>query len=226
MIKAVVFDLDHTLFDRYATFSSILSLPKAYTVFNEVLGKEKLLKLWSNADKELIHLDNPWPRVYANLKKANALLPDIEEEAFYKKHIVELYKLTAVLYDDTLSTLNQLREAGFALGIITNGLPSTQNSKIALLGIKPYVDEIIISGEYNIDKPDRKLFDIMADRLSLKSEEMLYVGDHPLNDIEGARNAGYKTAWINATGRWSLPEIKRADYEINRLSELCSILIK
>ena len=226
MLKAIVFDLDHTLFDRYATFECILSKEEAYTVFNKELGKEKVHSLWSEFDKKFIHFENPWDLIFDALKESGALLPEIEKQGFYKNSISFLYKLGAVLYNDTIDTLIKLKAAGYKLGIITNGNPATQNIKLSLLNISEYFDEIMISGDFNTNKPDKMLFDIMAERLELKPQEVLFVGDHPINDISGARGAGMKTAWINATGDWEFPELARADYEIDTLSELCDLLVK
>ncbi len=226
MIKAVVFDLDHTLFDRYATFKCILSKPQAYTVFNMEFGEENLLALWSDLDKKFIHSDNPWDSIFDGFADNGALLPNIKKENFFDYCIAPLYKLAAVLYSDTVDTILKLKEAGFSLGIITNGKSDIQHSKLSLLNISEYFDEIIISGDYLTNKPDKLLFDMMAERLKLKSDEILFVGDHPKNDIYGARCAGMKTAWINATGHWALPEFERADFEIDALSELCNLLIK
>lgn len=226
MLKAVVFDLDHTLFDRYATFKCILSKEEAYTVFNRDLGEEKLLSLWCKLDKRFIHFEKPWDLIYDAFVMEDAILHGIKKKSFFNEQIAKLYRLGAVLYGDTIDTLVKLKQAGFKLGIITNGSPDIQRNKLSLLDISEHFDEIIVSGEYNTNKPDEKLFDMMAERLSLKTEEILFVGDHPKNDIWGARNAGMSTAWINATGHWELPELPRADYEINTLSELCDLLIK
>ena len=80
-------------------------------------------------------------------------------------------------------------------------------------------DEMIVTGDYGIHKPDRKIFDIMRERLGLSPEEMVYVGDNPVNDIKGARDAGWKTIWMNSTGYWD-KKIPRADREIQSITEI------
>ncbi len=225
MYKAVVFDLDHTLFDRYATFESILERKEAYTVFKDSAKKEEILNEWTYADKSFVHLNaKHWDLSFDHLKSKGMLLDSVKKENFFVDNIAKLFYLTAIPYPDTISTLEALKAEGIKLGIITNGRHTLQMKKIEILGIEKYFDEIIISGDYGVHKPDRILFDTMAQKLNFEPDEILFVGDNPINDIEGARNAGYKTAWINATGFWATPELKRADYEINKLKELIKII--
>lgn len=225
MYKAVVFDLDHTLFDRYATFKSILEKEEAYNVFKDSANKEEILKEWTWADKNFVHLNaQHWNLSFDHLKSKGLLLDSVKKENFFDDNISKLFSLTAIPYPDTLSTLEALKSAEVKLGIITNGRNALQMKKIDILGIEKYFDEIIVSGDYGVHKPDRKLFDTMSERLNLNPNEMLFVGDNPINDIDGARKAGYKTAWINVSGFWATPEIQPADYEIFSLCELINII--
>ncbi len=225
MFKAVVFDLDRTLFDRYATFKSILKTDIAYTVFKAEKGADAILKEWTFADKQFIHLGaKHWDCVYDHLKSKDLICDNIPKENFFADNIARLFSKTAILYPDTVSTLEHLKKAGIKLGIITNGKHELQMRKIEMLGITEYFQQIIISRDYNTDKPDRALFDIMAKRLNIAPKEILFVGDDPINDVDGARRAEYKTAWINASGFWPCPEIARADFEIDALNELIGIL--
>ena len=52
--------------------------------------------------------------------------------------------------------------------------------------------------------------DIMREKLGFSADEIVYVGDNPVNDIKGARSAGWHTIWMNSTGYWDEKE-KRAD---------------
>jgi FMN phosphatase YigB (HAD superfamily) len=48
----------------------------------------------------------------------------------------------------------------------------------------------------------------------------MYVGDHPINDIDGSRNAGYTPVWVKTTGYWCFEEIPRAEYEVETVAEI------
>ena len=84
MLKAIVFDLDHTLFDRYATFECILSKEEAYTVFKKSVDKETILKEWTKADKNYVHLNSQhWDCMYDHLKAKGMLIDGIKKENFF-----------------------------------------------------------------------------------------------------------------------------------------------
>ena len=56
MIRGVVFDLDHTLFDRYATLSAVAPYFCSYFDVAPGMTPEKLTPLWCRDDKEFVHL--------------------------------------------------------------------------------------------------------------------------------------------------------------------------
>jgi hypothetical protein len=57
-------------------------------------------------------------------------------------------------------------------------------------------------------------------REGIPAEELMYVGDHPINDIDGSRNAGYTPVWVKTTGYWCFEEIPRAEYEVETVAEI------
>ena len=83
------------------------------------------------------------------------------------------------------------------MGVITNGPTYLQNHKMDESGLRPYCDIVTVSGDVGVHKPDPELFKIVAKRLNLKPEECVYVGDHPINDIKGALDAGMKAIRMN-----------------------------
>ncbi len=222
MYKAVVFDLDHTLFDRYETLSCIIEIGIAYTIFKSEVDKETLKKEWIYADKHFCLLG--WDKVYDYFKSKDLLKDNIQKEGFFKTYIEPMYMHLAIAFDFTIPTLNSLRKKGYKLGLITNGSHSLQMRKLEMLKLEEAFDEIIISGDYNTDKPDRFLFDKMAELLDCSPEEMLYVGDNPLNDVDASRLAGYTPVWVKTSGIWSHPEIEKCELQINDVSELLKFL--
>ena len=78
-------------------------------------------------------------------------------------------------------------------------------------GIAPYLTGILISEEVGLRKPDRILFERAADLAGCACEEMLFIGDSPLDDIEGARAVGMRPIWIRGPAPpppgWVVPDI-------------------
>ena len=88
-------------------------------------------------------------------------------------------------------------ERSYLLGAVTNGVSSLQNIKLDTAGIRDLFDVVVVSGDIGIYKPDRRIFDEACRRAGLKNEEVLFVGDHPVNDIDGALGAGLQVIRMN-----------------------------
>ncbi|MBR0278177.1 MAG: HAD family hydrolase [Clostridia bacterium] len=225
MIKGVVFDLDHTLFDRYSTLRKIA--PAMIEGFGDKIScgvdAEKFADALVSADKKHIHFG--FEKVIEYLYKAGIFKNPISVEE-YTEVLYKNFAKVAVPFSFTESVLEKLLEQGYKLGLITNGRSKIQSAKIGLLGIEKYFDEIIISGDLGIHKPDRRIFDIFAKKINLNPCEMLYVGDNPVNDVDASRKAGYIPVWVKTTGEWLFPEIERCRYEIDTVEELPDLLNK
>ena len=94
-------------------------------------------------------------------------------------------------HPDVYDTLTALRQRGYLTGIITNGTARTQGLKIDHSRLRHYVDLVVLAGEEGIQKPDVRIFRMAAARLGVAPTACLFVGDHPTNDLAGARAAGY-----------------------------------
>ena len=102
-----------------------------------------------------------------------------------------------VLLDGAVDVLKKLKEKGYILGAVTNGVSSLQNTKLDTAGIRELFDVVVVSGDIGIYKPDRRIFDEAARRAGVENEKVLFVGDHPINDIKGALGAGMKAIRMN-----------------------------
>jgi putative hydrolase of the HAD superfamily len=125
------------------------------------------------------------------------------------------------LFPEAVEVLNMLKQRGLLIGVITNGPSLTQNRKLDVSGIRPLLDLAVVSGDEGVHKPDPEIFRRAAARLGIACESCVYVGDHPVNDIEGAAGAGMKPVYINAFGSDDHPENIP---EITNLRELLDIL--
>ena len=61
-------------------------------------------------------------------------------------------------------------------------------------------DDIVVSADHGINKPDARLFHIALDRLGVSPAQAVHVGDSWSADIEGAINAGIRPVWFNRFG--------------------------
>lgn len=223
-IKGFIFDLDHTLFDRYATFEALQNV--FHTAFKEYLSENvtprDMYIALKNGDKQFLY--KGWDYIARYVFSLGYFKTKISEKEFCDI-VFSCFKEKAVPHSFTLPTLDSLRNKGYKVGLITNGKSELQRKKISMLGLENSFHEIIVSGEYGRNKPDASIFLEMSKRLDIPQNELFYVGDHPINDIDAASKAGYRTIWVKSNGTWvdgcSLP-----DFEVNDVSEIIYLLDK
>jgi putative hydrolase of the HAD superfamily len=90
------------------------------------------------------------------------------------------------------------------------------------MGIAPYVDAVVCSGDTGYAKPHRSTFELVLDRLGVVSHEALMVGDTAAADMVGAKAVGMRTVW-KLNGRYDQPPCPEADYAIHDLAELLAL---
>lgn len=223
MLKAAVFDLDHTLFDRYATLTKIAPLFGTEFGFAPGVTAESFAKKFVQADKMNIY--GGWEAIHAKLcrEKLFQREPAFEE---YRDFLLHSFYTAAVPLPFTKPMLRTLHEAGLLVGLITNGRHDLQTKKLKMLGIENCFDEKIISGDVAFQKPDCRIFELMAKRLSIKTSEMIYVGDHPKLDVEGSRKAGCIPVWVATVGYWAFPKIQKPEFCIDTVAEIPAVIQK
>jgi putative hydrolase of the HAD superfamily len=103
-------------------------------------------------------------------------------------------------YLDVLPCLSALAARRIPIGLVSNfddWLPEILNA----CEILDYFNCIVISGLEGFAKPDIRIFLAAAERLKIAPSRLLYVGDSPRTDIEGAGSAGMRTALIDRGDR-------------------------
>ncbi|MFD5723201.1 HAD family hydrolase [Streptomyces sp. NPDC127036] len=104
-------------------------------------------------------------------------------------------------FPGTREGLEELRGAGWALGVATNGAGDIQRAKLSDTGLAPLFDGICVSGEVGVRKPERRLFEAAAAECGVSlSAGGWMVGDNPETDMAGATAVGLRTVWV-ANGR-------------------------
>lgn len=121
------------------------------------------------------------------------------------------------VYDDSLKFLKQC-----PLPVIIVANIDTINLHKALKHIEYYPKDIATSEQAKAYKPNPKIFQYALDRLNLKPDQAIYVGDHIEYDIKGAKAAGIPTVWLNRFNKPLPPEI---DHSISTLCDLKTNLL-
>jgi FMN phosphatase YigB (HAD superfamily) len=102
------------------------------------------------------------------------------------------------LYSDVRPALQQLREAGYWVGVVGNQT-ALAGRQLRTLGLP--VDDIATSGEWGVVKPSAAFFARLAGWALGGPDEIVYVGDHPPHDVVPAVTAGLRPILIRR-GPW------------------------
>ncbi|MBQ7088934.1 MAG: bifunctional riboflavin kinase/FAD synthetase [Clostridia bacterium] len=227
-IRAVFFDFDDTLDNRDHAFRAGLSafLRYYYPSLSEeevISRREEMFYFQRGHYGEIIyyrdmlaHFLEVWP-------------PEVPTDVSTAyRRMIRAFAQAGQPHPDVYDTLTALRQRGYLVGIITNGTPGTQCKKIDCCNLRLYADLVVLAGDEGIQKPDPRIFRIAAARLGVSPSACLFVGDHPINDLEGARAAGFRP--VRKEGDWdaahpihSIPVAEDIP-TIRRISEVLTLL--
>jgi putative hydrolase of the HAD superfamily len=217
MYRAILFDLDDTLYDLRSFWRDRLRLAlDMVRVRYPHFDREALV---DRAVAERVYMAQ-WPDFLRRQGVTDEPLIAEAHEVFRSEWFERL-----TLYDDALHTLAALRPT-YRLGLITNGPSASQRPKIERFGLANYLDLMIVSGEVGVAKPDPAIFKLALDQLGVQPHEALFVGDSPEYDLRGAEAAGMPFVWMNPGGE-DLPEgLGRPLAVIGKIGQLVEVVGK
>lgn len=121
---------------------------------------------------------------------------------------------------------NMLRELSldYKLGLVSNfTYAPVIHSGLNKLGINQFFNAILVSEEAGWRKPHLKIFEMILGKLDVRAEETVYVGDSPLEDIQGAKDAGMRTIFVPSQF-YSMEKLfeskQQPDFVVNDICEL------
>ena len=221
-IQAVLFDLDNTLTHRDLTTQAYSRyLAEYYAPTLKQVESDKIIEIVRRIDnggypkKELLtHGSIGASAAYALLQELSWLNPPTIDEL--AQFWFSQFGRFAVEMPAAEQVLTQLKDEGYQLAIVSNGGHDTRLNTIRGLGIETYFDEIISSGLVGFNKPQPEIFQITAERLGVQPTQCLYIGDHPINDVQGATEAGMHALWMQGFHA----DAEHIQYKIQQLPEI------
>ena len=219
-ITAIAFDIDGTLYASHSLYCRIiphfLKHLRFYLKYNKV--------------RKLLHHTAPLAHFYEyQARNLARLTGDSSEVAAQKiKSMVydgmKPYFDKIKCFDYVPEAFQKFKEAGLKVAILSD-FPPEQKGEI--WGVKQYCDVILGSEEAGALKPSKYPFGILAQKLGVNPEQILYVGNSVKYDVEGAKNAGMKTAYILPWWRRVLGlSLPGADISFSSYRQLVDIVLK
>lgn len=217
MIRALLLDMDDTLYDESAYVAS---------GFREVARE---LAGWSGVAEEEIEAF-----LQAELARSGrGRIFDAALAAFGQSGAGRVEALVAryrghrpriALFPDAAALLDRLRPR-YRVAVVTDGLPSMQRKKFEALGLAGRVDALVCNWEIGAPKPDPRGFLLALRRLGVGAAEALIVGDRPDHDIAAARALGVRSVRLRR-GRFAALDAAPhlPDHELATLDELPALL--
>ena len=101
----------------------------------------------------------------------------------------------------TPESLALVRRSGARAAAISNSNGSVA-SVLAAVGLGPYLDFVVDSGEVGIEKPDPRIFELALARADVAPAEAAYIGDFYSIDVKGATAAGLRAVLLDPGGFW------------------------
>lgn len=220
LIKAILFDLDDTLWDAAP---ALLRAEAAQYAWIE-RHAPRVAARYDNSELRALRaeLATRRPDIAHDFTRLRieALAERLAECGYPETlaadciaHFVAV-RSAVTLYDDVLPALTRLTQE-YVLVALTNG-----NADLGLCGLAGHFRACVSPAEVGVRKPDVRMFEAALAHAGANADEAVHVGDQPLYDVEGARRAGLHTVWINRDGACWPDTYAPAHAEIASLGEL------
>lgn len=204
MIKAVIFDLDDTLYDclhdnDQAVEDAVTVMARQYLHMERDVVREAFFAGRDQIKKEMAPCGDMAAQ-HNRLLYIQRMLEILGVKPF--DCAIDLYDCFWNTFLDrirpfpgAIDLLAWLKEQGIRIGICTDMTAHIQYRKIKRLGFEPYLDALTTSEEVGAEKPDRRMFERALSKFGVEPSEALYVGDSYRKDVMGAMRAGIRPIW-------------------------------
>ncbi|MFU0827257.1 MAG: Phosphoglycolate phosphatase [Lachnoclostridium sp.] len=221
VIKAVVFDLDDTLYDELSYVLQGLNQVSLYLAQKYSIDRQEIFQRMKH-ELEC----HGRGKIFDHVCQQLSIKESIEELVYIYRNTVPVLEL----YPDSAQLLKKLKKAGIKTGIITDGSSMVQHRKIEALGLRTMVDYIIVTDDYGTGyaKPSKEPYLDILKKLGCAPGETVYVGDNPYKDFIGAKAVGLATVRVRREkGMFCNTDLSteyEADKTIRNLLELEGLL--
>jgi len=229
--KAVLFDLDDTLYDYHYAHDKALNAVYPILAKKIKISKKKFFVLYNMANDEI---KNELAGTASSHNRVLYFQRIIEKthNTVEPKIILKMYKI----YWDTflnnmkfgkgvMQTLKKLQEMKIKVAIVTDLTAHIQLRKIEKLKLTKYIDFLVTSEEAGSEKPNAIMFLLALNKLNVLPSEAIMIGDNLIADIEGANSVKIDSVAItNKKIKADKEDYKKPNYVIKTIPEVLEVL--
>lgn len=229
MISALLFDFGQTLVDSSEGFRTAeKEAEQAVFHFLNGVSWDAFLESYRRLHREL-HGQSNFSRqdLFRGVCRSAGREPETERLVQWENRYWDRVRAATRLFPETVEVLTRLRSS-YRLGMITNTQgqrPSVMHRLREIPELPGFFEVIVVAGEAGVPpKPDPLPFQVCLERMRLRPEEAVYVGDDWRIDVLGARGAGLRAVWLrHESVRRNWPDGDADTPVITRLDALLSI---
>ncbi len=223
-IELLSFDLDNTLWDVTSVIVAAERTMRAWIgeqvpEFNDRFQGEAMAELRARAvaaEPRLMHDVSELRKAVLQLA-FEALGMSGGEAKRTAQSAFEVFfeaRQQVVLFDGALDVLETLTER-YRLGALTNG-----NADIERIGLDRYFSFAISAADVGVSKPAPDMFHAALEHCRIEAAQAVHIGDHLVDDIEGAGRLGMHTIWTNHAGKIAPEDAHPPTATVGHLREL------
>lgn len=201
MKKAVFFDIYSTMIDirtdeydpyvysvlsRYLSYHSVKISPEGLkTFYFEMINQQMKQSAEVYPEVDVYDVFYAVMHKFGNRKYPQRVIEDIS--MLFRSLTIRHFGVFPGLYDVLVPICERYKTA-----IISDAQWVFTEAEIAILGLDQFFKTRILSSRYGFKKPDLRLFEMAMERLKVRPEESVYIGDNPRKDMIGAKRSGMK----------------------------------
>ena len=206
MFKAVIFDIDGTLYS-YAANDKIAVESLCEYAANILHVEESEFRTTYNEARRIVkeeRLKDGGAR-HSKVLFFQTTLELLGKSAFH--YVLEMYDVywnnflaNMKPFAGVVEFIEKLHRAGVKIALCTDMTAHIQYRKIKQLGLNKFIDSMVTSEETGLEKPAREMFELALKKLNVNAEDAAFFGDSLERDIEGAAKVGITPFWYNDKG--------------------------
>lgn len=224
MINTIFLDIDNTLldFNKNSAIAMRLAFKKNGLEFKDDYPATFIKvndSLWDAFEKQQMTRAQIYEVRYKLVLEELGLTGDYDKiEKEYKEFLFDCAEKV-----DGAEELLKYLTAKYRVFGASNALKQVQLNRLKKAGFIDYFEEIIVSEQVGVGKPDKRFFDACLDIAKCDKEQAIMIGDSLSADILGAFNVGIKSIWYNHNHK-PQPKDKLYDYKVDNLKQIQKIL--